>query len=113
MTAEIALAVQPRLILLSTTWQDVPILVATSDQIAAELAGLALRQLLNDADVAAVGPWEHPLVQYATELNLGVATPGQIIPFMRWLGNSRDQSEVELRAFSVEFFGRIGVVFDG
>jgi hypothetical protein len=111
LTAEIALAVKPRLTLLFAIWRDIPLLIATTDQIAAELAGLALRQLLNDVGADVVGPWEHPLVQRATELDLGVAMPGQIIPVMHWLGTEVDQSEVELRAFAVDFFGRIGVVF--
>ena len=113
LTAEIALAVQPRLILLSAIWRDVPILIATGDQIAAELAGLALRHLLSEATSDPIGPWEHPLVQRATELELGVATPSEIRPGLRWIGLPGDPAEAEIRTFALELFGRIGVVFDG
>jgi hypothetical protein len=76
--AEIALAVGPTLIVLVEQWRDRFVAIATNDQIAAELSGLAIKQLISDDTDEPIGPWEDPLVQRATELQLGVLLPDQI-----------------------------------
>jgi hypothetical protein len=76
--AEIALALQPGLMILVDQWRDYVVAMATVDQIAAELAGLALRQVIKGDAEEPIGPWEDPLVQRATELKLGVLFPDQI-----------------------------------
>jgi hypothetical protein len=77
LAAEIALTVRPTVILLADVWHGRPLVVATSDQIAAELVGLAIRQAMGDGDDE-LGPWQDPLVQRATELDLGVRIPAEI-----------------------------------
>ncbi|HKG25935.1 MAG TPA: hypothetical protein VKB09_09825 [Thermomicrobiales bacterium] len=78
LAAEIALAVRPRLILLVDTWRGATVVVATADQVAAELSGLALRQERDGYEDDQLGPWQDPLVQRATDLDLGVRVPNQI-----------------------------------
>jgi hypothetical protein len=78
LAAEIALAVRPRLILLADTWRDAMVVIATADQVAAELVGLALRQERDGYEDDRLGPWQDPLVQRATDLDLGVRVPDQI-----------------------------------
>lgn len=51
--------------------------VATPDLIAAELVGLALRYPTAEPEPRP-RPWEDPVVQRATELDLGVRLPSQI-----------------------------------
>lgn len=113
LTAEIALAVKPCSILLFSTWRGVPVLAASADQIAAELAGLAMRQLVSGEGEDSIGPWEHPLVQHATELELGVATPGDLRAEFRWCGRSGDPAEADTRDFATNLYARMGVVFGG
>lgn len=86
LVAEIASAVDPELILLAASWAGRPLLFATRDQIAAELAGLALGAAQRDPDLERTGPWEHPLVQHATELDLGVRTPAGMTLRPIWVG---------------------------
>lgn len=50
----------------------------TSDPILGELIALALSELKIDRDVGFTGPWEDPIVQRATELELGVRLPNEI-----------------------------------
>jgi hypothetical protein len=78
LTAEIALAVHPdRYVLIdSDRKQDFVFVLSTPDIVAAELLVLALRELR--ARFRGVGPWEDPLVQAATDLNLGVRNAEQI-----------------------------------
>ncbi|MEA2523795.1 MAG: hypothetical protein QOF73_1022 [Thermomicrobiales bacterium] len=76
--AEIALAVRPTLNVLADVWRGHSVVVATSDQIAAELVGLGLKQVMQEGDDDQLGPWQDPLVQRATELDLGVRLPDQI-----------------------------------
>jgi hypothetical protein len=72
LTAEVALAVHPdRYVLIdSSRPAGLTVVVATPDPIAADLVLLALRQLR--IKHRGPGPWEDPLVQVATELDLGV-----------------------------------------
>lgn len=78
LTAEIALAVHPDryVIIESDRPNGVTFAMATADPIAADLIVLALRQ--GRSRHRGVGPWEDPLVQAATELDLGARTYGQI-----------------------------------
>jgi hypothetical protein len=110
-TAEIALAVSPALILLRGSLNERPLLIAASDQIAAELAGRALLDL-RDADwnPEPIGPWEDPLVQRATELGLGVRIPSDIRAACVWLGGEDAPHRADFFAFSAELLGRIGVL---
>ena len=54
------------------------LLAATCDPVAAELFALALSEGVLGSDLAFTGPWEDPVVQRATELELGVVVPHQI-----------------------------------
>ncbi len=74
LTAEIALAVHPdRYILLERDRPNgLTFVIETADPIAADLIVLAMRQ--GRARIRGSGPWEDPLVQAATELDLGVRT---------------------------------------
>jgi hypothetical protein len=76
--AEVALAVQPSLIVLVDQWRGYFVALATTDQIAAELAGLAIIHVMRGDAEEPIGPWEDPLVQRATELHLGVLLPDLI-----------------------------------
>ena len=78
LTAEIALAVHPDryIVLESDRANGITFAVATADPIAADLILLALRQ--SRARFRGAGPWEDPLVQAATELDLGARTYDQI-----------------------------------
>jgi len=113
LTAEIALAVNPALVLVFATLDDMPILIATSDQLVAELSGLAIRQCMVRTSSDSIGPWEQPLVQHATELDLGVATPSEIRPGVRWLGGADDPNRERFRSLATDLVARIGVDFRG
>lgn len=78
LTAEIALAVHPDryVIIESDRANGLTFAIATADPIAADLFVLALRQ--ERARFRGAGPWEDPLVQAATELDLGARTYDQI-----------------------------------
>jgi hypothetical protein len=78
LTAEIALAVHPdRYVAIESDANHGLCFVATSiDPIAMDLFVLALRQGRRSARGA--GPWEDPLVQAATELDLGARTYEQL-----------------------------------
>jgi hypothetical protein len=113
-TAEIALAVKPAVILLAGTWRGASLLIAATDQIAAELAGRAFLDLVAPEDgIEPVGPWEHPLVQRATELHLGVRLPSEILAECVWLGDPASAERSAFLAFSTELLGRIGVLATG
>jgi hypothetical protein len=83
--------------------------VATSDQIAAELVGLAIRQAKRDAADEEVGPWQDPLVQRATELDLGVRVPAQIAIRATLRGPERVATATEFAALVADIAGRLGV----
>jgi hypothetical protein len=103
LAAEIALAFQPAVILLADTWRGLTVVVATSDQVAAELVGLAVRGTDGDEQI---GPWQDPLVQRATELNLGVLLPDRIA-----IRIATPNSTPKDRATTIltEIAGRLGV----
>jgi hypothetical protein len=90
LTAELALAAPPAWYFVSASWQGKPMAILSNDMIAAELLGLAIGQVQADPDREPAGPWEHPLVQRATELNLGARTPAAIDFTTEWLSANRD-----------------------
>ena len=100
LVAGIHSVVSPALILLRGSLSHSPLLIATGDQIAAELAGRALGALQSDPDLHGAGPWEHPLVQRATELELGVTHPDRLRIVAKWLGAAGDAGETELRTLA-------------
>jgi hypothetical protein len=78
LTAEIALAAHPdRFVLIESDPRNgFTFVLAAQDIVAAELIALAMRQ--NRARFRGAGPWEDPLVQAATDLNLGVRNAEEI-----------------------------------
>ncbi|MEZ4507261.1 MAG: hypothetical protein R2848_15765 [Thermomicrobiales bacterium] len=78
LTAEIALAVHPdRYAIVSRDRKnELTFLLATPDIMVAELVTLALPA--ERGRFRGPGPWEDPLVQAATDLDLGVRTPDEI-----------------------------------
>jgi hypothetical protein len=80
LTAELALAVEPSMILVvdQVPWLNAWVAIMTTDQIAAELTGLASWQLRRTSADELPAPWEDPLVQRATELDLGVRLPSEL-----------------------------------
>jgi hypothetical protein len=110
LTAEIALAVQPALIALVGTYSDFQIALLTDDQIVAELAGRAAISIARgESDDEAVGPWEHPLIQHATELRLGVQIPAQIDASHAWVGTDHEETPAAFTRFAQVLAARIGV----
>jgi hypothetical protein len=83
--AELASPLRPRLIVVPSRIRGHPVVAATGDRIAAELIALAFRHDLT-ADESP-GPWEDPLVQRATQLDLGVRTPRALRLISSWAGN--------------------------
>jgi len=78
LTAEIALAVHPDryVVIESDRKQGLTFVITSADPIATDLIILSLRQ--GRARVRGEGPWEDPLIQAATELDLGARTFEQI-----------------------------------
>lgn len=109
LTPEIALAVDPALMVLGVPWRDATLVVAATDQIAAELAGRAALDLLAPVPAEPIGPWEQPLVQRATELGLGVRTPAGIRAERQWIGDPADPLAAEFERFAAALLARIGV----
>ena len=54
------------------------LLAASRDPVAAELFALAMSELMPGPHRSVTGPWEDPVVQRATEIELGVTIPHQI-----------------------------------
>ena len=106
LAAEVALAVHPAAIILADLWMGLTVVAATSDQIAAELVGLALRQASRPDECERVGPWQDPLVQRATELHLGVLLPDQMAICMVTEGSTPSDPPTTLL---LEIAGRLGV----
>lgn len=109
LAAEIAATVRPELILLADSWRGRSLVVAASDQVAAELAGLAIRQASGASDEAALGPWQDPLVQRATELDLGVRIPEQIALRAVWQDSKGGSGCDEFRGFIAGVCARLGI----
>jgi hypothetical protein len=109
MDAEIAFAVRPALVVLADAWQHLPVAVVTSDQIAAELIGLALRQIARDGDLDRPGPWQDPLVQRATELDLGVRLPDRIAIRGAWARGLTESAAANFVSLIDDIAMRLGV----
>ncbi len=75
-TAELVAPLRPDLVLLAGRSGNQGIAVVTPDFIAAELVAQAL--LAEDPHDDEPGPWERPVVQRATDLDLGVRMPSGI-----------------------------------
>jgi hypothetical protein len=100
--AELAVAVDPKLTILLGESQDRPLIIATQDQLAAELTGRALQGLnMPDPYGEAVGPWELPLIQRATELDIGIKLPEQLEIESVWAGEAGEPGE-QLHAATVQ-----------
>ncbi|CAN5623878.1 hypothetical protein BH23CHL5_BH23CHL5_17850 [soil metagenome] len=80
LTAEIALAVRPAVVIVVDRIPSIGLFAAyvTADQIAAELAGLTGWQLRQPGHREQTPPWEDALVQRSTELQLGVQLPSDL-----------------------------------
>ena len=113
LTAEIALAVKPDLLILVGEWRSLPFLIASNDQIAAELAGISFAQLKSKAPPETGGPWEQPLVQRATELGIGVNRPGLIDATISFDGADDAPTRAPFEAFASDLLARMGVAAHG
>jgi hypothetical protein len=109
LAAEVAVAVRPALVVLAASWRERSLVVATTDQVAAELVGLAIRQSTRDGDEEEVGPWQDPLVQRATDLDLGVRIPDQIAIRAILIESDCRGSGDDFREFVTAFSARLGV----
>ncbi len=78
LAVEVNAAIRPDLVVIGACMSRWYIVAVSADLIAAELFGLALREepLLSSLELST--PWEDPLVQRATELDLGVNLPSQL-----------------------------------
>lgn len=76
--AEIASALSIDLFAVYLAQREGVMLAVTNDIIAAELVSLAMSELCVGSPRSFTGPWEDPVVQRATELELGVLLPGRI-----------------------------------
>jgi hypothetical protein len=108
--AELATAVKPALCILCGESRERPLVVATRDQIAAELTGRAI-QFLSHPDPYGErgGPWELPLVQRATELDLGVRLPSDLSFEAVWAGKPGEPGERMLQATVEQICLALGV----
>jgi hypothetical protein len=61
------------------------------DLVAAELAGLGLWLANLPKERERIGPWEDPVVQRATELDLGVKLPSELTLRPIWIGDADDE----------------------
>jgi hypothetical protein len=86
-----------------------PVLLATDDQVAAELAARAIGVLQADPGTVHGGPWEHPFVQRATELELGLSHPDALRLTARWHGDDGDADQGELIAVAARAAELLGV----
>lgn len=79
LTAELLLARRPdHMIVADVARRGGPLIaVSGTDPIAVEVMTLALRDVRSSSAPTGPGPWEDPLVQRATELDLGIRGPGE------------------------------------
>lgn len=85
-TADLALAFSPLRTVLTGTWQGYVVLIGSGDLVALELVALAIRAAsIRDPELRP-RPWEDPVIQRATELDLGVLLPSQIDLQTAWAG---------------------------
>jgi hypothetical protein len=108
--AELAVAVKPDLTILVGESRERPLVIATRDQLAAELTGRALQSLHQpDPFGELVGPWELPLIQRATELGIGVKLPAQLAIRAVWAGEPGEPGEQTLEAMVNQLRLALGV----
>lgn len=107
--AEIAALIQPRAIILIHAWNPGFLVHVTPDRIASELLGLAIHQATRCPAALSTGPWEDPFVQRATELELGIRLPTDLIIEWRWLGPSDHSDEGRLVRLADVVASRLGV----
>ncbi len=105
LAADLALAFAPCAVLIGGTVGSLNIGVATQDLVAAELLTLGLRE----SGEAEVGPWEDPLVQRATELQLGITRPDQFKLVPRWTGPTAVPQSGALDALADRLRLRLGI----
>lgn len=102
-TADVALVISPTLAgtLLIGNHRGYVVCVWTRDLVAAELAGLALWTANLPDSHDRIGPWEDPVVQRATELDLGVQLPSDLTLHPVWVGDTDDDHGIAtLKALS-------------
>lgn len=75
LAAEVASALPIELSVVCLAQREGLVIAVTQDMIAAELVALAMSELCMGAPRSFTGPWEDPVVQRATELDLGVLLP--------------------------------------
>jgi hypothetical protein len=108
--AELATAVKPALCILCGESRERPLVVATRDQIAADLTGRAIQFLsYPDPYGERPGPWELPLIQRATELDLGVRLPSDLSFEAVWAGGPGEPGERMLQATVEQICLALGV----
>jgi hypothetical protein len=78
MAAEVADAFSVDMMAVYMSHREGAVLAVTTDPIAAELVALAMSELCTGAPRSFTGPWEDPVVQRATELEMGVLLPHRI-----------------------------------
>lgn len=113
LTAEIASAVRPALILLFAKWRSFTVIVASDDQVATELAGRSIQQLSGELLDVSTAPWENPLVQHASELGVGIQRPSQIVSKVIWAGSQGGSAASAFTGFATDVLARIGVKSTG
>lgn len=84
--AEVNLALPGSIALLHMSVSAGALVAITNDLILGELAALALSELVIGRERGFTGPWEDAVVQRATELQMGVAVPSEIV--IRWMPDS-------------------------
>ncbi len=77
--AEVNLALPGSIALLRMSISTGALVAITTDLILAELAALALSELMIGSERSFTGPWEDAVVQRACELQLGIAVPSEIV----------------------------------
>lgn len=77
-SADVALVFSPSVVLLVGEIRGYVVCIASTDLVAAELVGLAVRSAAVTDPELRKRPWEDPVVQRATELDLGIQTPDQL-----------------------------------
>lgn len=87
--AEVASALSIELFAIYLAQREGVMLAVTTDIIAAELVALAMSELCVGSPRSFTGPWEDPVVQRATELELGVLLPSR----MRMILDGPDRAE--------------------
>jgi hypothetical protein len=106
---EIAALIQPRAIMLIHAWDQGFLVQVCPDRIASELLGLAIHQATRCPAALSTGPWEDPIIQRATELDLGIRLPTDLIIEWRWLGPGDQKDEDRSVELAEMVASRLGV----